>query len=120
MSKPTLLMAGLILLLFVWSGYRPEVAGLFPAPWDKLVHLALFGVLAGVIYHGLGYHFSWLVVLFCVTLGIWDEWRQLMLPGRSASLGDLLFDLLGVASGLLVSSRIALLRSLIDRGRGNT
>jgi len=24
------------------------------------------------------------VVVFCVGVGLWDEWRQLSLPGRSA------------------------------------
>jgi hypothetical protein len=27
-------------VLFVWGGNQPQAAGLIPAPWDKLAHLA--------------------------------------------------------------------------------
>jgi VanZ family protein len=38
-----------------------------------------------------------------VGVGLWDEWRQLSLPGRSAGWDDLLFDALGVALGVMLA-----------------
>jgi VanZ family protein len=43
------------------------------------------------------------VVAFCVGVGLWDEWRQLSLPGRSAGWDDLLFDGLGIALGVMLA-----------------
>lgn len=106
MNRVVLALVGLLLAFFVWIGYRPEVAGLFPAPWDKFVHLLFFGLLAGPLYHGMGKRFPLVVMLLCTALGCWDEWRQLDLPGRSASLGDLVFDVLGALAGVLITGRI--------------
>lgn len=50
----TLVPALILFSLFVWGGSRPEAAGLIPAPWDKLAHLAWFGVLAGLLHLGFG------------------------------------------------------------------
>ena len=49
-----LLPALVLLSLFIWGGNQPEAAGLIPPPWDKLVHLAWFAVLAGFLHVGLG------------------------------------------------------------------
>jgi VanZ family protein len=76
---------------------------LIPPPWDKLVHLAWFAVLAGLLHVGLGLRRGLWVVAFCVGVGLWDEWRQLSLPGRSAGWDDLLFDALGIAAGVMLA-----------------
>jgi VanZ family protein len=34
---------------------------------------------------------------------LWDEWRQLSLPGRSAGWDDLLFDAMGIAVGVMLA-----------------
>ena len=103
------LLAALALLsLFIWGGSQPEAAGLIPPPWDKLVHLAWFAVLAGLLHLGLGLRRGVWVALFCVGIGLWDEWRQLSLPGRSAGWDALLFDALGIALGVMLSGRLRL------------
>lgn len=104
-----LLSVGLALLgVFIWGGSRPEAAGLIPSPWDKLVHLAWFAVLAGLLHAGLGLRRGVWVVVFCAGVGLWDEWRQLALPGRSAGWDDLLFDGLGIAVGVWLARAGAL------------
>ena len=95
-----LLPALVLLSMFVWGGNQPEVAGLIPPPWDKLAHLAWFAVLAGLLHVGLGLRRGVWVVVFCLGVGLWDEWRQLSLPGRAAGWDDLLFDGLGIAVGI--------------------
>ena len=97
-----LLPALVLLSMFVWGGNQPEVAGLIPPPWDKLAHLAWFAVLAGLLHVGLGLRRGVWVVVFCLGVGLWDEWRQLSLPGRAAGWDDLLFDGLGIAVGVWV------------------
>ena len=98
-----LLLALALLSLFIWGGNQPEAAGLIPPPWDKLVHLAWFAVLAGLLHVGLGLRRGLWVALFCVGVGLWDEWRQLSLPGRSAGWDDLLFDVIGIALGVVLA-----------------
>ena len=100
----SVLFALMLLLLFIWGGNQPEAAGLIPPPWDKLVHLAWFAVLAGLLHFGLGLRRGVWVAAFCVGVGLWDEWRQLTLPGRSAGLVDLLFDGLGIVLGMALAT----------------
>lgn len=103
-----LLVPALALLgLFVWGGNQPEAAGLIPPPWDKLAHLAWFALLAGLLRLGLGRPWAWGVLVFCLGVALWDEWRQLSLPGRSAGWGDLLFDGLGVGLGVWLAAWLA-------------
>jgi VanZ family protein len=97
-----LLTALTLLCLFIWGGEQPVAVGLFPAPWDKLAHFAWFVVLSGLLCFSLRVRDLIWVVLFCMGVAIWDEWRQLTLPGRSADLGDLLFDGLGIIVGLVI------------------
>ena len=89
-----------LLSLFVWGGGQPEAAGLIPQPWDKLAHLAWFATLSGLLLLGLGRRWALGVALFCLSVALWDEWRQLSLPGRSAGWDDLLFDGLGIGVGV--------------------
>lgn len=105
-SVASLLLAVLLLGLFVWGGYQPQAAGLIPTPWDKLAHLAWFATLTGLLVLGLrgsGMRIPLMVALACITLGAWDEWRQLTLPGRSFGLDDLLADGVGVALGIFLA-----------------
>lgn len=92
--------AAVLLGMFIWGGSQPEAAKLIPPPWDKLAHLTWFAVLAGLLRLGLARCRAWGVVMFCLGVALWDEWRQLSLPGRAAGWDDLLFDVLGVAVGI--------------------
>ena len=105
-NMPALLTAFTLLCLFIWGGNQPEAVGLFVPPWDKLAHLAWFAVLSGLLRFGLGSRSVGWLALLCVSVAVWDEWRQLALPGRSAGLDDLLFDVLGIAVGIMIGSRV--------------
>ncbi len=100
-----LLLAAVLLGMFVWGGNQPEAAGLIPPPWDKLAHLAWFAVLAGLLRLGLGAAWTPAVAAFCLGVGLWDEWRQLSLPGRMAGWDDLLADVCGIALGIWLAGR---------------
>lgn len=106
LRRLSLLWAAVLLLLFIWGGNQPEAAGLFKAPWDKLAHLSWFAVLAGLLDFGLNLRFRFPAALFCLGVALWDEGRQLTLPGRSADLGDLLFDGLGILIGLWIARQV--------------
>jgi VanZ family protein len=106
-SRLALLLAVVLLGMFVWGGNQPEAAGLIDPPWDKLAHLAWFAVLAGLLRIGLGPRWMLAVAVFCLGVGLWDEWRQMSLPGRMAGWDDLLFDCLGVALGIWLASVVS-------------
>lgn len=111
-----LLVVGLPLGLFV-AGAQPVAVGLVPAPWDKLVHAAVFAVLAGAIGYSSGLRGRrMLLVCFCsaAAVGALDEWHQMYLPGRSADLDDLAFDAFGAALG---AAALLWRRRLEDRPR---
>lgn len=84
----------LIAAIFI-GGEAPGAGALFPHPWDKVVHFAVYGsigLLAGLAFP------QWpltAVVLFTVGVGACDEFHQAFLPGREAGLPDLFADLAG-------------------------
>lgn len=77
-----------------YLGAKPFAVGLIPSPWDKLAHLASFGLLAGLLWlGGLRKQSAWVVVV--VTLiGAADELHQHFLPGREGDPFDVLADVL--------------------------
>jgi VanZ family protein len=113
MNCAAVLLAVLLLGLFVWGGNQPQAAGLIPAPWDKLAHVTWFASLAGLLVFGLrgsGMRIPLMVALACMALGVWDEWRQLTLPGRNFGLDDLLADGVGIALGIFLVTRVQCVR----------
>lgn len=96
-----LLVVGLPLGLFIGGG-QPVAVGLVPVPWDKLVHGAVFAVLAWAMGYASGLR-GWpmLALAFCgaVAVGALDELHQVSLPGRSAGWDDLAADAIGAALG---------------------
>jgi uncharacterized membrane protein AbrB (regulator of aidB expression) len=90
----------LVVALFV-GGSQPGAAGLVPAPWDKLAHVAVFAVLTLALVHGFRVPAGWAAVV-ALGVGAADEVHQSFLPGRVASVDDWLADLAGVALVLCV------------------
>jgi len=75
-----------------------------PGQLDKLLHLGAFAVLGGAATIGLRRALTLrpgaaaaLGALCSAAFGALDEWHQSFVPGRDASLGDLLADALGAA-----------------------
>lgn len=102
-----------LVMVLLWM---PGAEG--PAPWawlerfrdgggDKLVHAGLFGVQAWLLCRcppGPGER-RWLVacVGVAVAFGVVTELGQLAVPGRDASLGDAVADVVGALSGAVLS-----------------
>ncbi|MCI0435321.1 MAG: VanZ family protein [Gemmatimonadetes bacterium] len=100
--------------VLLWLGRRDF--GAQPVSWtppDKLIHFVLYGILGALLAHGwrrADHRQPLLIVLVSGTLvGLYDEWQQQFVPGRSSDPWDWLMDVAGVTVGFLV---IALLRRL--------
>ena len=110
LKRKTAPLARMICLLFVLAivaglffvGAKPVAVGLVPAPWDKLMHAGVFGLIAMLIAVASGLR-GWRMVLLAVVstllVGAADEWRQAFLPGRQAGLDDLVADGIGALVG---------------------
>ena len=75
---------------------------------QEFAHMAQFGVLAALAYRLLASYQTlprmWTLggaLVFAVCYGVTDEFHQMFVPGRSATLGDLALDTIGAALGLV-------------------
>jgi VanZ family protein len=68
---------------------------LFPAPYDKLAHFIYYGVMAALLSHALGSRWLWVPLLMVPVVGFFDEWNQVYIVGRDASVWDWVADVLG-------------------------
>lgn len=84
-----------------WANAQPSVAGLIPSPWDLLAHAGVFCVLAALLAFAVGRERLWLALAIAIAYAMFDELRQLDLPGRDASVLDFATDLAGIALGTL-------------------
>ncbi|MEO8992425.1 MAG: VanZ family protein [Nitrosospira sp.] len=84
------------------GGAQPIAVNLVPEPWDKLLHGAVFALLAWALGFASGFE-GWrsLAVAFfgSLVVGLLDEWHQLYLPGRQAGWPDLVADMAGSLFG---------------------
>jgi VanZ family protein len=98
-----LLALGIIISLFL-GGAQPIAVNLVPKPWDKLLHGAVFALLAWALGFASGSH-GWrsLAVAFfgSLLIGLLDEWHQLYLPGRQAGWPDFIADMAGSFIGTI-------------------
>jgi len=97
-------MAGIHLLSSVPGNIVPEdstTALLFilaPPALQNLLHIPLFAGLAWLwrsslrAWMGGAWRLTWCALLLTIGYGIFDEWYQMTVPGRYASLTDVLFD----------------------------
>jgi VanZ family protein len=94
---------GLMLMLvgiFI-GGRQPGAGTLFNAPWDKVVHLGTYAVMAMLIGLAIPKMRLPIVLLLTVSIGACDEIAQLYIPGRSADIGDYAADSLGCLLAIL-------------------
>ena len=75
---------------------------------QEFTHIAQYGMLAALAYRLLASYQTlpkrWTLggaLLFAVGYGVSDEFHQMFVPGRSATLGDLALDTVGAALGLV-------------------
>ena len=80
-------------------------AHLFPAGWDKVAHFCYYGLMAVLLAHGLGRRWLWVVLLLVPIVGALDEWHQLYVPGRDASVFDWMADAAGTGVAVFVCWR---------------
>jgi len=97
----SMLAAVAVLVALFAGGSQPQAAGLIPAPWDKLAHAAVFGVLTLSLGRGFSLSPVWAGVL-AALFGVADELHQSSLPGRVAGVEDWLADLVGIGLALAV------------------
>lgn len=72
----------------------------------KLLHLPLYAGLAACLllsltqaqwYRGVSWHLYGVIALLAGSYAAFDEWHQSFVPGRSASMGDVLLNCVGIA-----------------------
>lgn len=98
-----LALAALIVFNLFYLGAKPFAAGLFPAPWDKLAHLAAYGSLTALLWLGAGGRMTFTVIAAVVAIGGLDELHQAGIPGRDADGADFAVDVLaGFVAGALM------------------
>ena len=88
----------LVLCLAV-LGETPLAVGLVASPWDKLLHLLTFGVLALLCSAAVGRHHVLVALTLVTVVAGMDEIRQIWLPGRQADLQDMLANCVGIGLG---------------------
>lgn len=98
----------LILLLgAIFVGGEAPVAGkLFAAPWDKVVHLLVFGSIGVFVALSVPRLPAVAIPAIVATIGALDEFHQAFLPGRQAGFDDWLADLIGGVLVLLIVPRL--------------
>lgn len=84
--------AGAIVILLFYLGRQPMAVGLFPEPWDKLAHLAVFGSIAVLLWFATSGRMPLRVIGAIAAIGALDEWHQGGLSGRSMDYLDFLAD----------------------------
>jgi VanZ family protein len=87
--------------LFI-GGAQPQAVGLFPAPWDKLAHVAYFALFALLLARFVGLPIA-LALVLSLAVGAADEVHQSYLTGRVGGWDDWLADAVGTGLGLAVA-----------------
>jgi VanZ family protein len=80
--------------------------------YDKLIHAAVFGILAGMLMRAMilgatQVRWAWWFVLsvgLTAAFGVSDEWHQSFTPGRDASGADVIADVVGAGLGASLSA----------------
>ena len=107
-----------------WSEVKIlQMARQWDLPIRKLAHMTEFGILAGLVYWGIGYyeklqHCRYIVAFaICVLYAITDEIHQLFVPDRDGNAVDVLIDSCGIVIVLCMVWAISKLAKMMDRRR---
>lgn len=110
-------MAGIYGLSSIPGDIDPEEASIYgiiawtPPALQNLLHIPLFGILAWLWYRTLRCWIESRGIVLCLSFllaagyGAIDEWHQMQVPGRYASLTDMALNILGVLLMLWLLSR---------------
>jgi VanZ family protein len=109
-----------ILVFWLSSIPKDELPEMMIFRFDKLLHLAeytVFGILLMLAYStSQSRRVTERASLFALTTGILyggtDELHQLLVPGRYASVFDLIADAIGISLGIYLFSRLNIFRKL--------
>jgi VanZ family protein len=119
-ALPPIIYAGLIFFL---SSLPSERITFVSGIKDYILHFFEFGLLALLTIRFVNFYFDpgvrcyFLIFLATMLYGLSDEWHQSFVPGRVASVSDLLADTLGVIFGLGIYYAVIRYK---ERGRGKT
>jgi len=91
--------------------------------WDKLAHLVEFGILSYLTaralrfsgLRGLASRYLWITLGFGLLYAISDEFHQLFVKGRYASVYDVVADFVGVLLGALLFANLLRRKSGLPR-----
>ena len=102
-------------LIFVASS-RSHLAPTGVTHGDKVVHFAVYGLLATLICRlGRGWRGAAWALLAASAFGASDEWHQSFVPGRSAEVADWVADSLGAALAVSLYAGWATYRRMLER-----
>ncbi len=87
-------------------GETSLAVGLIPSPWDKLAHALTFGTIALSLWLATRQRWLGACVGIAFAIAVYDEWRQLYLPGREADLLDLLANTTGIVLAVVLANRL--------------
>jgi hypothetical protein len=86
----------------IFASGRGQVAGPDIVNFDKLAHLAVFGLLATLVLRSPGLRHAWIAVVAVSLFGAADELRQSLTPGRVMEFADWLADSAGALIAVAV------------------
>lgn len=91
----------------------PTPPGLTSEIWSYLGHIGMFGLLGITIWFALGINTrlldrerTWYAIGITTAYGVLDEFHQSFVPGRDASVLDVLADFVGAALAVLIIPRL--------------
>ncbi len=86
----------------VFASGRGQVAAPDIVNFDKVAHLAVFGLLATLVVRAPGLRHAWVAVVAVSLFGAADELRQSLTPGRFMEFGDWVADSVGALLAVAV------------------
>lgn len=91
----------------------PTPPGLTAEIWSYLGHIGMFGALGITIWFALGLNTrlldrerTWYAIGISTAYGVLDEYHQSFVPGRDASVLDVVADFAGAALAVLIIPRL--------------
>lgn len=106
--------------VIVFASSQSHVPGVGAPGGDKVIHFAVFGLLATLTVRALPRSVAWFAVVAVSLFGATDEWHQSFTPGRQMDWADWVADTLGALVAVLAYLRWAAYRRLLETRMGAT